>query len=120
MGISTHILKHPRLPTSEIQIRPEQFTFFNRSELDELIGHHVKMRGAKFFPVDLERNDLPDSFKLEDFIDGKRGFGASTKNHRDVIILEKIGKIESILERCHEGLPPRGKPFRFKRNWIVE
>ena len=99
LGLATHVLEHPRVPTAEIVIRPEQFGFMGRTQLEDLVKYQATLKGSDdFFPINLELQDRRDEMDLETFRKGTYALTDQPKTRRDVLI-ETVAKAEVILRK---------------------
>lgn len=97
LGASTHVIDNPRLPDSEILVRPEQLQFLSRTDIEELVRYLLERKeDSNYFPVDLDLQERPNEMDLSNFITGGTVSGRGT-TRRDVLI-ETVAKIEAVLQ----------------------
>lgn len=100
LGLSTHVLDNPRIPTGAIEIRPEQYGFLGRSQLEDLVRFQNARKGeGTYFPVNLELQDRRDEMDLDRFRLGFDGIRSQPKTRRDVLS-ETLARTEQILRKA--------------------
>lgn len=100
LAFSTHIMDKPRIATAEINIRPEQFGFFTRGQLEELIKTQTAAKGDQsHFPINMDVMDRPEDLNLDRFLKGSLTSDAEAKTRREVLVETSI-ELEKIMEKA--------------------
>jgi hypothetical protein len=101
LGVSTHVLDNPILPSGEMTLKPEHFAgVFNHSNMQEIMRYQTSLKEKeKYFPINLETQDRASGLDITNFVQGMLGQGAQSKTRRDVLI-DTVNRLETLMMRA--------------------
>lgn len=100
VGMTSHVMKNPTLPVRELDIRPEQLAFYNRSEQEDFYRLlKAAAESKEYFPKGLTYKEPGAAFGLNEFTVGGISHSDSTRT-RKTVILETLKDLNRIMGRA--------------------